>query len=140
MPTYRCEVLILGGGILGLWVLHQLLDAKNNSQSSIEYQSPVLLESDLLGCRQTGHSDAFLHQGYAYYASSGVVVLIDAWNAWQPGLPVPAPVIVPPPAYHVYLDSTVHQAAVAWRQNPNLPAPLVPPQLQCPESRGRRSS
>lgn len=127
IPTYRCEVLILGGGILGLWVLHRLLDAKNQSRSLLEYQSPVLLESDLLGCRQTGHSDAFLHQGYAYYTYSGVEVFLDSWNAWQPWLPVPVPPTVPPPAYHVYLDTTVYQAAVAWRQNPILPAPPVPP-------------
>lgn len=115
MTTYRCEVLILGGGILGLWVLNRLLDAN--------FVSPILLESELLGCRQTGHSDAFLHQGYAYYSKSGVEVYIDAWNAWQPSLPVPIPPITAPPAYHVYLDRNQHQAAVAWRQNPSLPPP-----------------
>ena len=115
MIIYRCEVLILGGGILGLWVLNRLLDAR--------FVSPILLESELLGCGQTGHSDAFLHQGYAYYTVSGVEVYIDAWNAWQPWLPVPMPPITPPPAYHVYLDANLHQAAVAWRQNPRLPLP-----------------
>ena len=115
MTTYRCEVLILGGGVLGLWVLNRLLDAK--------FLSPILLESALLGCRQTGHSDAFLHQGYAYFAYSGVEVYLDAWNVWQPWLPVPIPPIAAPPAYHVYLDANQHQAAVAWRQNPALPPP-----------------
>src|SRR5262245_26533494 len=115
MPTYHCEVLILGGGILGLWVLNQLRAAN--------YESPVLLESELLGCRQTGHSDAFLHQGYSYFQTSGVEVLVDAWNAWQPWIPVPMPPIAPPPAYHVFFDAQQHQTAIAWRQNPQLPAP-----------------
>jgi hypothetical protein len=118
MPTYRCEVLILGGGILGMWVLDRLVQAG--------FQSPVLLESELLGCRQTGHSDAFLHQGYAYYAASGARVLIDAWTAWQPWLPLPTPPITPVPAHHVYLDPLKHQAAVTWRQSPGFP--LAPPQ------------
>lgn len=126
MTTYPCDVLILGGGVLGAWVLERLLDAS--------YQSPILLETELLGCRQTGHSDAFLHQGYAYYSRTGVRVFIDAWNDWQPWLPAPAPPATSPPAYHVFLDPAEHQKTVTWRRSPNLPAPPAQHNLQakCP--------
>lgn len=125
-PTYPCDVLLVGGGVLGAWVLDRLLGAG--------YRSPILLETDLLGCRQTGHSDAFLHQGYAYYSKSGAEVLIDAWNAWQPLLPPPVPPAPLPTAYHVFFDPAERQKTITWRQSPNLPA--VPPQhnfnAQCP--------
>ena len=119
MPTYRCDVLIVGGGILGLWVLERLLNSG--------YRSPILLETDLLACRQTGHSDAFLHQGYAYYSKAGAEVFIDAWNAWQPWLPLPVPPVTVPPAYHVYLKSSLHQAAIRWWNGLGVP---LPPQHQ----------
>ncbi len=110
MENKRCEVLIVGGGILGLWVLDRLLERG--------CASALLLESDLHACGQTGHSDAFLHQGYAYYSMSGARVLIDAWNAWHSRLPFPTPPLSPqvPEAFHVYLDPLRHQAAVQWRR------------------------
>lgn len=124
MTTYQCDVLIVGGGVLGAWVLERLLGAG--------YQSPILLETDLLGCRQTGHSDAFLHQGYTYYWKPGAALFIGAWNAWQPWLPPPVPPAAPPPAYHVYLKSSIHQATLQWRANLNVPLPPVQPNTQCP--------
>lgn len=57
MTPIACDVLIFGGGILGVWLLNRLQD---------EGFSTVLLERNRLGSEQTCHSQAFLHQGLAY--------------------------------------------------------------------------
>lgn len=60
------DVVILGGGIQGLWLLS---DLRKRGYSAI------LLEPHKLGGRQTGHSHVYLHQGHMY-------VNLDFANPW----------------------------------------------------------
>ena len=125
MAAYQCEVLIVGGGILGCWVLDELIQRG--------HRSSLLLEHDRLSCRQTGHSDAFLHQGYAYYRSNPAA-LVNSWSLWNT-VPSPDPPIPPIPAHHVYLrgasqsPSLEYNAVIAWgnAQYPAVPVPLRAP-------------
>jgi glycine/D-amino acid oxidase-like deaminating enzyme len=51
------DVVVIGGGIQGLWLLGDLLKAGYNA---------ILLERMQPGFGQTGHSHVFLHQGHIY--------------------------------------------------------------------------
>src|SRR5687768_14545873 len=51
------DVVIIGGGIQGLWLLGDLLKADYNA---------ILLERMQPGFGQTGHSHVFIHQGHIY--------------------------------------------------------------------------
>ncbi len=51
------DVLILGGGIMGLWLAHELHEGNHRF---------ALLERNELGGDQTCHSHVYLHQGYIY--------------------------------------------------------------------------
>jgi hypothetical protein len=122
MVAYQCEVIIIGGGILGCWVLDELIQRG--------HRSSLLLEHDRLSCRQTGHSDAFLHQGYAYNGSSPAA-LVNSWALWNAIQP-PDPPIPPIAAHHVYLRGAsptptgTYTDAITWRnaQHPAVPTPL----------------
>lgn len=57
MPARRPDVLILGGGIAGLWILDRL---------RWDGWDAVLLEKDALGAGQSGHSQGILHGGGKY--------------------------------------------------------------------------
>jgi glycine/D-amino acid oxidase-like deaminating enzyme len=52
-----CDVLIIGGGVQGLWLLNDLRS---------EGYSALLLERRALGDGQTCHSHVYLHQGHLY--------------------------------------------------------------------------
>lgn len=51
------DVVVIGGGIQGLWLLGNLIEAGYNA---------ILLERMQPGFGQTGHSHVFLHQGHMY--------------------------------------------------------------------------
>jgi glycine/D-amino acid oxidase-like deaminating enzyme len=127
MDAYPCEVVIVGGGVLGWWVLDELLRRG--------YRSPLLLEQGQLGCRQTCHSHAFLHQGYAYYGRAGVAVFADSWGRWSGWPTSPNPPIPTGFAHHAFIQgspparSPEYLRAVQWQQN-QLPPPPAPQRTQ----------
>ncbi|HHN78434.1 MAG TPA: FAD-binding oxidoreductase, partial [Phycisphaerales bacterium] len=57
MPEARCDIVILGGGVCGLWTLHTLLHAGYDAW---------LLERSALGDGQTIASQGILHAGAKY--------------------------------------------------------------------------
>jgi len=57
VETYRCDILIVGGGIAGLWTANRLLRAGWNV---------LLLESTALGAEQTLASQGIMHSGVKY--------------------------------------------------------------------------
>jgi len=57
IETIEVDVVVIGGGIQGLWLLGDLIDAGYNA---------ILLERMRPGFGQTGHSHVFLHQGHIY--------------------------------------------------------------------------
>jgi glycine/D-amino acid oxidase-like deaminating enzyme len=57
VDTYRCDILIVGGGIAGLWTANRLLQAGWNV---------LLLESVALGAVQTLASQGIMHSGVKY--------------------------------------------------------------------------
>lgn len=59
--SFEVDVVVIGGGIQGLWLLGDLLQAGYNA---------ILLERMQPGFGQTGHSHVFLHQGHMYAGMS----------------------------------------------------------------------
>ncbi|HEY1174147.1 MAG TPA: FAD-dependent oxidoreductase [Verrucomicrobiae bacterium] len=57
MDTYRCDILIVGGGIAGLWTANRLLQGGWNVW---------LLETSALGAAQTLASQGIMHSGVKY--------------------------------------------------------------------------
>ena len=57
MSNYQADIVIVGGGIAGLWTLARLRD--------LGYQA-ILLEAETLGCQQTGASQGIIHGGTKY--------------------------------------------------------------------------
>lgn len=57
IETIEVDVVVVGGGIQGLWLLGDLVAAGYNA---------ILLERMQPGFGQTGHSHVFLHQGHMY--------------------------------------------------------------------------
>lgn len=57
VPTIDVDVVIVGGGIQGLWLLADLID---------EGYQAILLERRRPGFGQTGHSHVFIHEGHIY--------------------------------------------------------------------------
>ncbi len=57
MSSYQAEIVIVGGGISGLWTLARL--------RGLGYQA-ILLEAETLGCQQTGASQGIIHGGTKY--------------------------------------------------------------------------
>ncbi len=74
--TLRTDVLIVGGGIAGLWLLARLRQ---------QGYSALLLERDALGCGQSIASQGIIHGG-AKYALSGTVTQAANAIADMPGL------------------------------------------------------
>ena len=55
----KVDVVIIGGGIMGLWPLKEITELKKNYQA-------VLLESREVGGQQTCHSHVYIHHGHLY--------------------------------------------------------------------------
>lgn len=73
----RADVLILGGGITGLWLLNEL---------HRKGYSALLLERRELGGEQTCHSHVYLHQGYLYNMAdlaARIKGVRAAWDGWM---------------------------------------------------------
>lgn len=68
------DVVIIGGGIQGLWLLADLVE---------KGYSAVVLERMRPGYGQTGHSHVFLHQGHMYAAMQGVSDVLTRVTAVQ---------------------------------------------------------
>lgn len=72
------DVVIIGGGIMGLWLLKDLKDRN--------YQA-VLLECGQLGGQQTCHSHVYIHQGHIYAKEQrelvkGLRAATAEWSKW----------------------------------------------------------
>src|SRR5262247_4103952 len=57
MTTYYSDIVVVGGGIAGLWALNRLCHAGYDA---------VLIERDSLGAGQTLASQGILHGGHRY--------------------------------------------------------------------------
>lgn len=86
VPTVDVDVVIVGGGIQGLWLLADLIDQG--------YQA-ILLERVRPGFGQTGHSHVFLHEGHMYASMlkysgqdthQSAVSVLRANGLWQTAL------------------------------------------------------
>ncbi|MBC8031913.1 MAG: FAD-dependent oxidoreductase [Pyrinomonadaceae bacterium] len=86
LPILDVDVVIVGGGIQGLWLLADLIDAG--------YQT-ILLERQRPGFGQTGHAHVFLHEGHLYAsmlreqqndAVQRVMPLLTANGLWETAL------------------------------------------------------
>lgn len=70
----RCDVLVIGGGVCGLWTLHALVDAGYNA---------MLIERSALGDGQTIASQGILHAGAKYNLPGNAVDAAPAVAAAQ---------------------------------------------------------
>lgn len=68
MNPVNVDVLIIGGGSQGLWLLNDLNDAGYRT---------ILLEREELGSGQTCHSHALIHRGH-YYDNVQMMILLNA--------------------------------------------------------------
>ncbi len=73
MSSIETDVLILGGGITGLWLLN---DVVNRGLGAI------LLEKNELGGAQTCHSHVYVHQGHLYHEASLATVVKKVAEQW----------------------------------------------------------
>lgn len=67
--TLNTDIVIIGGGIAGLWLLNRL--RKQN-------YSAILLESDALGAGQTGLSQGIIHGGMKYALQGKITTATEA--------------------------------------------------------------
>ncbi len=74
-PGARCDVLVIGGGVCGLWTLHTLRDAGFNAW---------LVERSALGDGQTIASQGILHAGTKYDLPGNAADASEAVAAVQP--------------------------------------------------------
>ena len=76
------DVLIIGGGAQGLWLLRNL----NAESSSNQGYRTLLLEKNTLGGGQTCHSHGFIHRGHYYSHKSDIIITLNAaaqfWEAF----------------------------------------------------------
>src|SRR3954451_4992871 len=68
------DVLIVGGGAQGLWLLNDL--------TKRQYKA-IVLERDELGAGQTCHSHGLIHRGHYYDDVDMMIVLNAAAQFWQ---------------------------------------------------------
>ena len=116
MNSHQCDVLILGGGIVGLSIAHQLLERQITSSITIIDKEPEL------GRHSSGRNSGVLHAGLYYKPGSiKARVCVDGarrLRAWveERGLPINpcGKVIVPPRAE---LDGQLEVLAERGRAN-----------------------
>ena len=116
MSSHQCDVLILGGGMVGLSIAHQLLERQITSSITIIDKEPEL------GRHSSGRNSGVLHAGLYYKPGSVKArVCVDGacrLRAWveERGLPINpcGKVIVPPRAE---LDSQLEVLAERGRAN-----------------------
>lgn len=86
------DVLIVGGGIQGLWILKRIQDWNKQHARSHAPLNAILVEHRQLGSAQSGHSHGFLHSGYTY-KQQALAERISAtraiWDEWLQQNPVP---------------------------------------------------
>ena len=74
----QVDLIIIGGGIVGLWALNQL--------SKLGYQC-VLIEKNQLGCSQSGYSQGIIHGGIKYSLTGSLTKattsIKDMPSLWQ---------------------------------------------------------
>lgn len=73
-PAITLDVLIIGGGIMGLWLLMEL--------QRLGY-AVLLLERQELGGEQTCHSHVYIHLGYLYNTIALATHLKEVQRQWQ---------------------------------------------------------
>src|SRR5579872_3557211 len=73
-PRLDIEVLIVGAGIAGLWLAHDLADL------GIPF---AVLERAELGGAQTCHSHVYIHQGFIYNRVDLIKELLSVTATWQ---------------------------------------------------------
>ncbi len=78
MSSYQADIVIVGGGIAGLWTLARL--------RGLGYQA-ILLEAETLGCQQTGASQGIIHGGTKYaltgkltYSAQSIQKMPQRWR------------------------------------------------------------
>ena len=62
-PYYSCDIVLFGGGIAGLWLLHRLRQTGYDA---------ILLEASKLGSQQTFNSQGIIHGGLKYSLSGSL--------------------------------------------------------------------
>jgi glycine/D-amino acid oxidase-like deaminating enzyme len=90
MKPIDLDVLIIGGGVMGLWLLNDLRQ---------QGYAGLLVERRELGGEQTCHSHVYLHQGYLYQERDVVLAIglnsvTLAWQHWI-GLHTPRQGVTP---------------------------------------------
>jgi hypothetical protein len=73
MEVIDLDVLVVGGGAQGLWVVNDL--------NELGYRV-ILIERTMLGGGQTCHSHGLIHRGHFYYDSRMMIVLNAAAQFW----------------------------------------------------------
>jgi glycine/D-amino acid oxidase-like deaminating enzyme len=68
------DVLIVGGGVQGLWLLNDLTKVGYNV---------VLIEKDKIGGSQTLHSHGYIHKGHLYHDIEMVRRLKSSEDRWE---------------------------------------------------------
>ena len=130
----QTDVLILGGGVQGLWLLKDLRREGYNA---------VLLETETLGGQQTCHSHVYIHQGHVYAAEklnaddTLVAKLRDTdpiWKAWFAGTGR-TPQRENMPSYFGFHSEAALERLKALRSHPEFPLPFddvdeLPPALR----------
>ena len=78
MTALAADVVVIGGGVTGLWLRRLLRDAG---------YSTFLLESGALGGQQTCHSHVYIHRGYIYNRhelelAARLRYVTKIWTSW----------------------------------------------------------
>ena len=116
MSNHQCDVLILGGGIVGLSIAHQLLERQITSSITLIDKEPEL------GRHSSGRNSGVLHAGLYYKPGSfKAKVCVDGarrLRAWveERGLPInPCGKVIMPPREE--LDGQLEVLAERGRTN-----------------------
>ena len=111
------DVLIIGGGILGLWLLMELHEAG---------YAVLLLERRELGGEQTCHSHVYIHQGHWYHVIELSARLKDTQARWQRWLEKHSPQRAVTPSYFGFRsDAEVDLRTKLWNDE-RLHLPYTP--------------